>query len=136
MKLLNYPILPIVDALPGAGTKGRLLCLSTNNHVYHDNGSSWDDITAQGSGVDVDELYRDLQFAQINRFVKFTYTDGDLTKKEIFEDNTETVKLFNVDYVYVNGDLDNIEVTRLSDSASHTKTFNYTGGNLVSIDIQ
>lgn len=41
MKLLHYPIFPVVAALPVAGTKGRFLILSTDNRVYYDNGASW-----------------------------------------------------------------------------------------------
>lgn len=39
---------PVVAALPAAGDVGRLVRLSTDNHIYHDNGSSWDDLTATG----------------------------------------------------------------------------------------
>lgn len=44
----NIPILNItiqnVGALPSAGNKGRLLILTTDNHVYYDNGTTFVDI--------------------------------------------------------------------------------------------
>lgn len=39
-----------VSALPAAGTKGRVICLTTNGHIYADNGTSWDDLASVGSG--------------------------------------------------------------------------------------
>lgn len=36
---------PVVAALPAAGDVGRMVRLSTDNHIYHDNGTSWDDLT-------------------------------------------------------------------------------------------
>jgi hypothetical protein len=136
MDILNIPNLPKVDVLPSAGTKGRLVTLNSNGHVYSDNGSSWDDLSAQSEGIDVDQLYRDLQFSQLYRFVKFNYDNGTLVQKEIFEDNTETVKLFNVDYTYSGGNLDSIVITRILDNVEHTKTFTYGAEGLVGINIE
>lgn len=52
MKYLNLPQLPVVAALPiNSNTQpGRICVLSSNMHVYCDNGTTWDDLTAQGSG--------------------------------------------------------------------------------------
>lgn len=50
MKLLSLPALPVVSSLPTAGTLGRLVTLSTDGHCYHDNGTSWDDLSAATGG--------------------------------------------------------------------------------------
>jgi len=42
---------PVVAVLPMVGTVGRIVRLSTDNHIYHDNGAAWDDLSAIGSGI-------------------------------------------------------------------------------------
>ena len=42
---------PVVAALPAAGMVGRIVRLLTDNHIYHDNGTAWDDLSAIGSGL-------------------------------------------------------------------------------------
>jgi hypothetical protein len=44
-------ILPRVSALPAAASLGRMYVLTTDGHVYQENGTIWDDLTAQGSGT-------------------------------------------------------------------------------------
>lgn len=89
-----------------------------------------------GAGVDPNLLLH-LQWAQKVHFKKYTYSllTGDLELQEIFEDNTETVKLFNIAYTYSGGSLTQIDVERISDSATLTKVFTYSGGNLESIEV-
>jgi len=52
MKYLNLPQLPVVSALPASSIagQGRMCVLLSNLHVYCDNGTTWDDLTAQGAG--------------------------------------------------------------------------------------
>ena len=52
MEILGTFRPPVVSSLPAAGSVGRIVRLSTDNHIYHDNGSSWDDLlAANGSQV-------------------------------------------------------------------------------------
>lgn len=41
MRLLSPPAIPVVNALPPAGTAGRMLVLDADKHVYVDGGASW-----------------------------------------------------------------------------------------------
>jgi len=52
MKYLNLPQLPVVSALPASSVagRGRICVLLGDLHVYCDNGTTWDDLTAQGTG--------------------------------------------------------------------------------------
>lgn len=75
------------------------------------------------------------QFADLPNFVKFTYVGGTLTKKEIFRDDTESLKLYNIDYSYTLGNLTSIQVTRMSDMSTYTKTFTYLNEDLIEINI-
>ena len=69
-------------------------------------------------------------------YVEYTYdVDGNLTNKDIWEDNTQLNKYYSILYSYTGGDLTSIGVTRESDSFSYTKTFGYSNGDLVSITI-
>lgn len=92
--------------------------------------------TSLASGVDPNLLLH-LQWAQKVHFKKYTYSllTGDLELQEIFEDNTEVVKLFDIAYTYSGGNLTQIDVERISDSATLTKVFTYSGGNLESIEV-
>lgn len=86
-------------------------------------------------GASTDDIEMELQFAELLRFTEFIYTGDNLTNKSIYADNTKVTKLFNVDYTYSGDDLSTVVVTRISDSASYTKTYAYSGGSLQSIDV-
>lgn len=74
-KFLGTVGLPEVASLPAAGTKGRLFTLTTNNHVYHDNGTTWDDLNATGAGSVWTEY--EIDFGTLPRFdALFTITDA------------------------------------------------------------
>lgn len=45
----NLQIFPVAS-LPAAGQKGRLRFLTTDGHLYCDNGADWDDLTGGGLG--------------------------------------------------------------------------------------
>lgn len=49
-----------VAALDTPGKKGRTVVLASNGHLYHDNGTSWDDIT---ENPDLADRIRDLETA-------------------------------------------------------------------------
>lgn len=60
MNILNIPNLPKVTELPAAGDKGRIVVLSSNGHVFSDNGLSWDNISKRetssiGARIDAGE---------------------------------------------------------------------------------
>lgn len=109
----------VIKNFPDFSKTGNTFGLNTSNNI-----TSTDE-----------DLRFSLQFAQLTGYTKYTYTSGDLTKKEVFTDNTETNKLFNVDYGYSSGDISTVTVTRMSDSSTFTKTFGYSGGDLSSITI-
>lgn len=65
----------------------------------------------------------------------YTYTLGNLTSIDMYEDNTLAVHVFNKTFVYTLGVLTQIVVTRVLDSSTETRDFNYTLGNLTSVDV-
>ena len=65
----------------------------------------------------------------------FTYTTGELTKIETYEDSTLNVKLFTKDFTYTLGNLTKLEFTNETTSTTITKDFTYdSSGNLVNIN--
>lgn len=66
-------------------------------------------------------------------YTKFTYVDKQLTALEIFEDNTETTKLFQKDFTYTGKLLTKLVITRTSDGVILTKDLAYIGKDLANI---
>jgi len=87
-------------------------------------------------GTSVDDIRLNLKLSQLEGFKEFLYTGDNLTQLNIYEDNTLTIKLFQVDYTYTGDDLTLITVERIMDSYVYTKTLSYdVNGNLESIEI-
>lgn len=96
---------------------------------------TWATIVAGGSGS-TNDIELSLQMVTLISYVEYTYdVGGNLTNKDIWEDNTKTNKYYSILYSYTGDDLTSIEVTRESDSFIYTKTFAYSGGNLISSTI-
>jgi len=97
--------------------------------------------SAAGSGTltqaekDNLELELKLDLTDVTRFIENTYTGNQLTAIDVWEDNTMTVKLFNIVLSYSGNQLTSQVITRISDAATLTKTYSYTGNRLDSIDI-
>lgn len=91
----------------------------------------------EGAAADISHIEAELQMtATISRFVEFTYTGDNISAKKVYTDNTKTTQIYDVVYNYTGENLSSIDVTRVIDSFSYTKTFTYNvGGDLISIDI-
>lgn len=82
------------------------------------------------------ELEMSFKAANLSNYKEFTYTAGDLTGIDIYEDDTKAVKLFNKIFTCISGTLTQLVLTRVSDSATLTKDFNYDiNENLESIKV-
>lgn len=78
---------------------------------------------------------QEMQVSPIN-YAEFTYTGDNITKKEIYQDNTLTTLLYIVNYTYTGDNLSQIEIIRESDSYTYYKDFSYDiNNNLINIDI-
>ena len=66
-------------------------------------------------------------------FKEFTYTSGDLTQIDIWDDQSKTTLLMRKVLSYSNGDLSNIVTTHSGISVQTNYTF--TSGDLTSIDM-
>lgn len=83
-KFLGTVGLPEVASLPAAGTRGRLFTLTTNNHVYHDNGASWDDLnTSAGGSTVLSEVEVNLSSTVPVSNGSFTITGSGLTTNKL-----------------------------------------------------
>lgn len=94
-------------------------------------------VTKQAGGGPVSsadtQLRLEFAFAQLYKFKEFLYTGDNLTQINIWTDSSKTTKLYQKVFAYSGSDLASITVTRISDSFTYTKTFDYTAGNLTSI---
>jgi len=93
---------------------------------------------SQYDAQQIDVIKLDLQLTNtLKRYVVFEYDiDGNLENKSIYKDDTMVLKYYNIDYAYSSGDLTTITVTRISDSFSYIKEFDYDlDGNLTTINI-
>lgn len=87
-----------------------------------------------GGGASTDEIEKVIQLVTRNNYVEYTYDGGgNLTNKDIWEDNGKITKYFSIIYSYTDGDLTLVDITRETDSFHFTKTYSYTDGNLTSI---
>lgn len=69
-------------------------------------------------------------------YSEFTYTGDNITKKEIYEDNTMNKLLYTINYSYTGDNLSEVEIIRESDGYTYSKTFSYDiNNNLINIDI-
>jgi len=106
---------------------------SASKYLRGDN--TWATIVAGGSGS-TNDIELTLQMITLISYVEYTYDlSGNLTNKDIWEDNTKTNKYYSILYNYTGDDLTSLDVTRETDSFSYTKTFTYLDGNLVSSTI-
>ena len=65
----------------------------------------------------------------------YTYSLGNLTDIDMYQDNTLAVHVFNKSFIYSLGNLTQIVVTRIVDSSTETRDFTYTLGVLTSVDV-
>jgi hypothetical protein len=87
-----------------------------------------------GASVAHIELDLLLKANSNSRYKTFTYTSDKITAQKVYEDNTMATQLYDLSYNYSGDSLASIEVLRLSDNFTYTKTFTYNGnGDLISI---
>ena len=81
------------------------------------------------------ELEMEFKAVNLYYYKEFSYTGTQLTGIDIYEDDTKAIALFSKTLTYVDNKLSQTDLTRISDSATLTKTFAYVGANLTSITL-
>ncbi len=80
-------ILPRVSALPAAASLGRMYVLTTDGHVYQENGTVWDDLSATGaagSGMALSALTAATAVADANElFINEAGTSKKITAAQL-----------------------------------------------------
>ena len=72
--------------------------------------------------------------SSVDFYKELTYSSGDLSKIETYEDATKVNKLFTKDLTYTAGSLTQIVLTNETTSTTETKTLSYdVSGNLINI---
>jgi len=114
------------------GTKdGRLRLLDKASQVITNTNSTVQTVISDNTDI-INQIELELQSSSLLKFKKFTYdVNGNITQKEVFEDSTELIKLFDVIFTYTGENLSNIEVTRISDSYTYNKQLTYDSNNNV-----
>lgn len=119
----------------------RLRLLDKAELVLNNNTTTNNNQTIQGAvninTNSIEALELELQTLGLYKYKKFTYdVNGNIIRKQIFEDNTETLELFDVTYTYTGDDITTINVTRISDGFTFEKELSYdVNGNLTNINI-
>ena len=112
-------------------SEGRLKLLDKALQVVTTNNSNVQNVISENKN-EIDQIELELQSSSLLKFKKFTYdVDGNITQKEVFEDSTEAVKLFDVVFSYTGQNLSNIEITRMSDSYTYNKELTYDSNDNV-----
>jgi len=114
----------------------RLKLLEKAFEVTTINNSNVQTVISNNSDI-INEIELELQSSSVLKFKKLTYdVDGNITQKEVFEDSTQALKLFNVTFSYTGQDLTGSEITRISDGYIYNKIFTYdSNGNVIYINI-
>ena len=136
----NLTLLP-TTAINGTGT--LVIGAVTDLILVHETNGTWRAYFQSTSGVGGGvfsateksnlELEMEFKAAQLTTFTEFAYTGNNLTTADIYVDATKIVKLFNKVLSYTGNTLTTTVLTRISDSATLTKTFTYAGNKLASI---
>lgn len=119
----------------------RLRLLDKAELILNNNTTTTNNQTIQGAvnlnNNSIEALELELQTLGLYKYKKFTYdVNGNITRKQIFEDDTEALELFDVTYTYTGDDITTINVTRISDGFTFEKELSYDiNGNLTNINI-
>lgn len=70
----------------------------------------------------------------IGGYNEFTYDGETLTNKSIYEDDTKSLKLYNIDFTYTGDQLTQKTITEISSNDTITYDFNYDGDKLISVN--
>lgn len=79
------------------------------------------------------ELEMEFKAAELYYYKEFGYTGSQLTAVDIYHDNTKVIQLFAKTLTYTGSVLTSTFLTRVSDSATLHKAFDYSGPQLTSI---
>ena len=80
------------------------------------------------------ELEMSFKASKLYYYKEFLYSGGNLTTIDIYESATKIVKLFSKTITYTSGNVTQTVLTRISDNATVTKSFDYdVDDNLESI---
>lgn len=88
------------------------------------------DLNTLRNRLELEEAYK---IAYTTDYKEFTYTGSDITKVEIWEDDTKAVKLFTKDITYTSGNITQTVITDEITGKVLTSTFAYSGGNISNI---
>jgi hypothetical protein len=81
------------------------------------------------------ELEMAFKAAVLSRYSEYTYAAKNLTRIDIYTDNTKVTQLFSKVMTYVGKNLTQTVLTRISDGATLTKSFTYVGKNLTNVTV-
>jgi hypothetical protein len=127
------------EGVPTGGTAGQFLKKNSSTD-YDDSWSTIPDASVTTEGFISDTQYAQLSYEiardiAVNAYAKeLIYTAGILTRINVWTSPAKTVKMYQKDFNYTLGVLSSIATTRVSDSATFTKTLTYTTGVLTEID--
>lgn len=79
------------------------------------------------------ELEMEFKAAELYYYKEFGYTGSKLTVIDIYQDDTKAIQLFAKTLTYAGSVLTSTFLTRVSDSATLHKAFDYSGAQLTSI---
>jgi hypothetical protein len=104
-------------------------------------GTEWaSGATVSGSGAYTQseklamELEMEFKAANLYCYKEYSYTGSNLTGVTIYTDNTKVTTLFTKTLSYSGTKLTQTVLTRITDAATLTKTYTYTGGKLISVE--
>lgn len=87
-------------------------------------------------GTDLQDIQDHLQAITRESYIEFSYdVDGNVITKDIWDSPTKTTKYYTLTFNYTSGNLTSIDIERESDSFTFTKVFTYTDGNLTAISV-
>jgi len=106
-----------------------------SNTTY--NNISTVEVALDNNSISVADIEAELQSASLLKFKKFTYdVNGNITRKQVYTDNSETALMYDVIFSYTVDTLTGINVTRVLDGFNFNKSLVYdTNNNLTSINI-
>ena len=132
LTLDNYLILTELISSPATPPGGSAyFYVKTDGKLYYKNDSGTEyDLTAAGSGSDttlrqVVELSSLWKTALATGYRELTYTSGDLTQVDVWEDSGKATKLFTRVLTYTLGNLTQVLTTDNLTSSTQTKILTY-----------
>ena len=76
------------------------------------------------------ELLNEMKLAYETFYETYSYTGNQLTLKEVWTNNTQTLKLYSRSFIYTGNQLTSETITRISDNKTLTRTYIYVANKL------